>query len=306
MHINIGVATLVSILVANTTQHGNKASISIKKIGMTMSQGWIHLGGWSSPPTPPAPIDEMTITKCRPTKVGCSHRPGTLLPEAQDEALDIGHCCNPKNNVNSVLDVLLMHFPKMRSVSASSSELDESLDALEDCCWRMNLHQEGRQAGASPPKHCHRSSERQEPCAFCPCRYHCLESACGPQRQPLPAQKVHWQQGIHLQQGCPVFQSGACQCCPKTSSVSVLLQCCSVPKLHALHQHWTDMTIQQRHQTTGNQNRINNTLSLITATFHRSKPKWAQHFHFVQATRRKKQYMRKRPTSKLTMSRVTM
>jgi hypothetical protein len=32
MHINIGVATLVSILVANTTQHGNKASISIKKI----------------------------------------------------------------------------------------------------------------------------------------------------------------------------------------------------------------------------------------------------------------------------------
>ena len=54
--------------------------------------------------------DEMTITKCRPTKVQCSHSPGSLLSETQDEALDVGHCCNPKNNVNSVLRALFDAF----------------------------------------------------------------------------------------------------------------------------------------------------------------------------------------------------
>ena len=62
------------------------------------------------PPRPPAtsppPGDKMTITKRRPTKVQCSHSPGSLLSEIQDEALDVGHCCNPKNNVNSALLVL--------------------------------------------------------------------------------------------------------------------------------------------------------------------------------------------------------
>ena len=46
--------------------------------------------------TPLPPDDEMTITKCRPTKVQCSHSPGSLLSETQDEALDVGHCSNPK------------------------------------------------------------------------------------------------------------------------------------------------------------------------------------------------------------------
>ena len=54
--------------------------------------------------------DKMMITKCRPTKAGCSHRPGSLLPESQDEALDAGHSCNPKNSVNSVLYVLFDAF----------------------------------------------------------------------------------------------------------------------------------------------------------------------------------------------------
>ena len=76
-------------------------------------------GGPSHPPS--SPNDEMTITKCRPTKVQCSHRPGSLIPETQDEALDVGHCCNQKNNVNSALHVLLTHFPKMRLSSALSS-----------------------------------------------------------------------------------------------------------------------------------------------------------------------------------------
>ena len=52
----------------------------------------------------------MTITKCQPTKVQCSHSPGSLLSETQDEALDVGHCCNRKNNVNSVSDVLFDAF----------------------------------------------------------------------------------------------------------------------------------------------------------------------------------------------------
>ena len=48
----------------------------------------------------------MTITKRRPTKVQCSHSPGSLLSETPDQALDVGHCCNPQNNVNSALHAL--------------------------------------------------------------------------------------------------------------------------------------------------------------------------------------------------------
>ena len=69
--------------------------------------------GYNCPPPPPAappPDDEMTITKSRPTKVQCSHSPGCLLSERQDEALDVGHCCNRKNNVKSVLQVLFDAF----------------------------------------------------------------------------------------------------------------------------------------------------------------------------------------------------
>ena len=65
----------------------------------------IGVGGCPSPSD-----DEMTITKCRPIKVQCSHSPGSLLSEKHDEALDVGHCCNPKNNVNSVLHVLFDAF----------------------------------------------------------------------------------------------------------------------------------------------------------------------------------------------------
>ena len=56
-------------------------------------------GGGREPPPPPPPDDEMTITKCRPTKVQCSHSPGSLLFETQDEALDVGHCCNQKKTM---------------------------------------------------------------------------------------------------------------------------------------------------------------------------------------------------------------
>ena len=65
-------------------------------------------GGGALPPSPPD--DEMTITKCQPTKVQCSHSPGSLLSETQHEALDVGHCGNPKNNVNSGLQVLFDAF----------------------------------------------------------------------------------------------------------------------------------------------------------------------------------------------------
>ena len=63
-------------------------------------------GRVGAPPLPPD--DEMTITKCRPTKVQCSHNPASLLSETQDEALDVGHGCNPNKT-------------KMCSISASSS-----------------------------------------------------------------------------------------------------------------------------------------------------------------------------------------
>ena len=81
--------------------------------------------GWS-PPSHPPPDDEMTITKCRPTKVQCSHSPGYLLSETQDEALDVGHCCNPKNNVNSVLHVLF------DAKCVPFQPPPQSLDELED------------------------------------------------------------------------------------------------------------------------------------------------------------------------------
>ena len=68
-------------------------------------QGWIQ-----SPPRPPD--DKMTIPKCWPTKVQCSHSPGSLLSETQDKALDVDHYCNPKNNVNSAFHVLFDAFPK--------------------------------------------------------------------------------------------------------------------------------------------------------------------------------------------------
>ena len=73
-----------------------------------LAQSRLARTGPSTPylPTYHPPDDEMTITKCRPTKVQCSHSPGSLLSETQDKALDIGHCRNPKNNVNSVLRVL--------------------------------------------------------------------------------------------------------------------------------------------------------------------------------------------------------
>ena len=64
-------------------------------------------GGGSLPRGHHPPRDEeMTITKCRPIKVH-SHSPGSLLSEEPEKALDAGHCCNPKNNVNTVLHVLL-------------------------------------------------------------------------------------------------------------------------------------------------------------------------------------------------------
>ena len=69
------------------------------------------MGGGGSHPPPP-PDDEMTITKCQPTKVQCSHSLGSLLSETKDEALDVGHCCNPKNNVKSVLHILFDAFSK--------------------------------------------------------------------------------------------------------------------------------------------------------------------------------------------------
>ena len=62
------------------------------------------MGGGSAPSQPAPPQDdEMTITKCRPTKVQCSHKPGSLLSETQDEALDVGHCCNPKKQCEQCL-----------------------------------------------------------------------------------------------------------------------------------------------------------------------------------------------------------
>ena len=73
---------------------------------------------------PPPPDDEMTITKCRPTKVRCSHRPGSLLRETQNGAMDVGHCCNQINNVNSVLHLLFDAFSQnvFHFSAASSSD----------------------------------------------------------------------------------------------------------------------------------------------------------------------------------------
>ena len=59
---------------------------------------------------PAPPNDGMTIAKCRPTKIQCSHSPGSVLSQTSDEALDVGDCCNPKNNVNNVLHVLFDTF----------------------------------------------------------------------------------------------------------------------------------------------------------------------------------------------------
>ena len=77
----------------------------------------------------------MTITKCRPTKVQCSHSPGSLLSETQDKALDVGHCCNQKNNVNSVLDGLFDAFPQ--NAFHFSLSLSPLTDWRTGCCWRM-------------------------------------------------------------------------------------------------------------------------------------------------------------------------
>ena len=56
------------------------------------------------PPPPPPQLappqsDEMTIKKCRPTKIQWSLGSGTLLCETQNEAQDVGHCSNPQNNL---------------------------------------------------------------------------------------------------------------------------------------------------------------------------------------------------------------
>ena len=77
----------------------------------------------------------MTITKCRPTKVQCSLSPGSLLSETQDEALDVGHGCNPKNSVNSVLHVLFDAFPQ--NAFHFSLSLSHLTDWRTGCCWRM-------------------------------------------------------------------------------------------------------------------------------------------------------------------------
>ena len=109
----------------------------------------------------------------------------------------------------------------------------------------------------SPPKHCHHNSETREPCAFalvaanlvlvifdvptvtsrscCPCRkctsnrvFMCRHS-CAARVSCLPIR-------------CMRMQSQA-------SIGAVLLQCCSVQKLHGQHQHWRDKTIQWQQTT---------------------------------------------------------
>ena len=84
---------------------------------------------------PPPPDDERTNTECRPTKVQCSHSPGSLLSETQDEALDVGHCCNQKNNVNSVLQVLFDAFSQ--NAFHFSLSLSHVTNWRTGCCSRM-------------------------------------------------------------------------------------------------------------------------------------------------------------------------
>ena len=81
------------------------------------------------PPQSHPPDDGNTIAKCQPTKVQCSHSPGSLLSETQDEALDVGHCCNPKNRVNGVLHVL---FDTFSQTAFHFSLINQSLGELED------------------------------------------------------------------------------------------------------------------------------------------------------------------------------
>ena len=53
--------------------------------------------------------------------------------------------------------------------------------------------------------------------------------------------------------------------------------------LFALHPFWENKhNTKNRPTTAGVRTQQNNTLSLITATFHRSKPKGAKYFHFLQ------------------------
>ena len=59
---------------------------------------------------PPSALDkEMAITRW-PTKIKCSQSPRSLLSKTQDEALNVGHGCNPQNNVHIVLQVLFEPF----------------------------------------------------------------------------------------------------------------------------------------------------------------------------------------------------
>ena len=82
-----------------------------------------------------SPNDEMTMMKNRPTKVQCSHSPGSLLAETQDEALDIGHCCNHQNNMNSVLNVLFDAFSQ--NVFHFSLILSHLTNWRTGYCYRM-------------------------------------------------------------------------------------------------------------------------------------------------------------------------
>ena len=55
------------------------------QISLSISKSYLCIPGMDIMPSPPTD-DEMTITKCWPTKVQCSHSPGSLLSETQDEA----------------------------------------------------------------------------------------------------------------------------------------------------------------------------------------------------------------------------
>ena len=78
----------------------------------------------------------------------------------------------PKKQYEKCFTHSLSHiFPKYVSFQPHPPSLMSHFTNWRIGCWRMNLHQEGHQAGTSPQKHCHHNSERHEFCAFCPCHY---------------------------------------------------------------------------------------------------------------------------------------
>ena len=102
----MGVAMLLATYISG-------AVVMFKMLGMPLPAFFrgSSLGLWilNSPPAVPSSAPPL-LGQYICSVVECSHSLGSLLSETQDEALDVGHCCNPKNNVNNVLQCLFDAF----------------------------------------------------------------------------------------------------------------------------------------------------------------------------------------------------